>query len=90
MEQVTAEGLAEESRRELVNQSGQLERFNSEFATSIADALESKLQKGLADAMSPVAAQIENLAQRLGEINQDALEQMVKQFSHLCACNVPS
>ena len=82
MEQVTAEGLAEESRRELVNQSGQLERFNSEFATSIADALESKLQKGLADAMSPVAAQIENLAQRLGEINQDALEQMVKQFSH--------
>lgn len=81
MVQVTPEALADESRNELALQTVQLERFNSELAISIAEALDGKLRESLGVAMQPVASEIGRLAERLGEINQDALEQMVDRFS---------
>ena len=47
MPQVTQEALPRRRARSWSTQTAQLERFNSEFAFSIAEALDAKLQKAL-------------------------------------------
>ncbi|PWG03514.1 anti-phage ZorAB system protein ZorA [Sphingosinicella humi] len=78
---VTAERLAEAANYQLEQQTTQLERFNQDFAVSIAEALDARIQKTFSNALTPVQQSIEGMAERLGDINQDALEKMVDRFS---------
>ncbi|GAA4019221.1 hypothetical protein GCM10022280_18720 [Sphingomonas swuensis] len=78
---VTAERLAEDANYQLVQQTSQLERFNQDFAVSIAEAIDSRMKVTFGAALTPVRDEIEGMAKRLGDINQDALERMVDRFS---------
>ncbi|WP_062154800.1 anti-phage ZorAB system protein ZorA [Beggiatoa leptomitoformis] len=76
LEQVNGAQI-EESKR----QTEQLERFNTDLAASIANALEDKFSEKLAKAMKPLSVAIDGLADRVGGMNQNALERMVETFS---------
>ncbi|MFN3725247.1 MAG: anti-phage ZorAB system protein ZorA [Allosphingosinicella sp.] len=78
---VSQERLTEEANHQLEQQTAQLERFNQDFAISVAEALDARIQKSFGNAMTPVQQAIEGMADRLGDINQGALEKMVDRFS---------
>lgn len=78
---LNSERLAAESYTELTRQTSQLERFNQDLAVSIAQALDKSIGASFAAALKPVQESIETMADKLGDINQSALERMTSQFA---------
>ncbi|WP_125999628.1 hypothetical protein [Sphingobium yanoikuyae] len=78
---LSSERIAADSYAELGRQTTQLERFNQDLAVSIAEALDKRLAKTFSTALEPVQISIENMAGRLGDINQSALERMAERFA---------
>lgn len=80
----TPESIAFEQLREQQQQTLQLERFNTDFALEVANALEQKLSatlpSSLTTAMQPLSQAVSDLSGSLGEMNQEALEKMVTEF----------
>lgn len=76
-----AEQLATRQLHEMEKQTEQLTRFNSDFAVSIANALEDKISERLLRAMEPLAEAINELVNKIGNTNQDAIERMIEQFT---------
>ena len=77
----TLEQLTKHQVDESKKQTEQLARFNSELAVSIAHALEDEFTEKLLEAVQPLAGTIEALEAKLTNMNQDALQNMVEQFS---------
>jgi methyl-accepting chemotaxis protein len=81
----TAESIAIQQLREVRNQTIQLERFNTDLAFSIATELDKKLNTSLSAALSGAIAPLEStmadMADRFGEMNQDAMTSMVENFT---------
>ncbi|WP_353569945.1 anti-phage ZorAB system protein ZorA [Candidatus Albibeggiatoa sp. nov. BB20] len=77
----TLEQLSKRQVDESKRQTEQLARFNSELAVSIAHALEDEFTEKLLEAIQPLAGAIETLESKLTNMNQDALQNMVEQFS---------
>ncbi len=81
----TTESIAFDQYRELTKQTEQLERFNQDFALTVADTLNARLSESLPiklqAAMQPLSARIENLAQSVGSMNAEAIQEMVEQFN---------
>ncbi|MCV6639501.1 anti-phage ZorAB system protein ZorA [Candidatus Albibeggiatoa sp. nov. NOAA] len=77
----TLEQLTKRQVDESKRQTEQLSRFNSELAVSIAHALEDEFTEKLLEAIQPLAGTIEALESKLTNMNQDALQSMVEQFS---------
>ncbi len=78
---ITLEQLTKHQADESKRQTEQLSRFNSELAVSIAHALEDEFSEKLLEAIQPLAGTIEALESKLTNMNQDALQSMIKQFS---------
>jgi ABC-type transporter Mla subunit MlaD len=78
---VTPVTLAIAGYHELQAQTTQLEKFNTDLAFSIAEALDKKFSDNLGRVMAPVLESLEKMASKLGEMNQSALEQMIGKFS---------
>lgn len=80
-----ADILAEASHRELVHQSNLLERSHEGLAAAIATQLDQTLQANLSNAITvafrPFVERIDEMGRTIAEMNQDALNNMVKQFS---------
>lgn len=81
---ITPEFLAAQQLAELQKQTVQLERFNTDFAVEVAKSLETRLNQSLGtvigNAIEPMATAIDGMAKNIGEVNQDAMEQMVGEF----------
>jgi predicted nucleic acid-binding Zn-ribbon protein len=77
----TIEQLSKNQLDEAKRQTEQLSRFNSELAVSIANALEDEFSEKLFNAIQPLAGNIQSLQGQLTNINQEALQTMVEQFS---------
>lgn len=62
-----------------------LEFFKTDFAVSVAGALQSKMNESLpvlfAESMKPLTEELRRLAENLGQMNMDGLEQMITRFS---------
>lgn len=84
MTSVTTEWLAFQQVDELRKQTIQLERFNTDFAVEVAKALEMRLNDSLGHvigrAVEPMVSAIDGMAKNFGEVNQDAMHQMVGEF----------
>ncbi|HYE36944.1 anti-phage ZorAB system protein ZorA [Methylocaldum sp.] len=84
MTSVTPEWLAFQQVDELKKQTIQLERFNTDFAVEVAKALELRLNDSLGavigKAVEPMVTAIDGMAKNFGEVNQDAMHQMVGEF----------
>ncbi|PNP99532.1 hypothetical protein A8G00_04980 [Sphingobium sp. SA916] len=78
---LSSERIAVDSYVELGRQTTQLERFNQDLAVSIAEALDKLLGATFSTAIEPVKTSIEDMADRLGDINQSALERMAERFA---------
>lgn len=76
-----ADIVAEASYKELARQSHLLESGQQELANAIATQLDATLRANLADAVKPVADRIGEMGQTIAKMNQDALNNMVAQFS---------
>lgn len=81
---ITAEAIAIEQREELKRQSLQLERFNTDFAVELANALDQRLSAtlsaALTQAVQPVVSAVESLSGNLGTQTGDAMRQMIGDF----------
>lgn len=81
---VTAESLGIQQREELKRQTLQLERFDTDFAVELANALDQRLSTtfatSLSNAVQPVVSAVESLSGNLGSQNQDAIIHMVGEF----------
>lgn len=81
---VTAEAIALDQQEELKRQSLQLERFNTDFAVELANALDERLNATLAasltNAVQPVVSAVERLSGNLGAQNQEAMSGMIRDF----------
>lgn len=80
---ITPVGVAERSYRELRDQTAQLQRFNTDLAMSIAEALDQKIAVSFGNAVAPVAQAIEQMAARMGQMNEDALRSMISDFTRV-------
>lgn len=78
---VSPEQIAEESRLELVKQTGLMEVRNEELATAVATQLDNRLRTSLKEALEPIAEGIKGMAERMGEINEAAMRYMVDRFT---------
>jgi methyl-accepting chemotaxis protein len=81
---VTSEQVATDQQRELEKQTEQLERFNTDFAVEVAKALEDRFNHSLGNvigqAMRPMVSAIQDMSKNFGDVNQDAMERIVKDF----------
>ncbi len=73
--------LADESKMELERQTAQLEKFNTDLAISIADALDRKMEVTFTKALEPLTRQLESLTKGIGSANEDALRKIVDDLS---------
>lgn len=78
---LSSERLAADSFAELGRQTTQLERFNQDLAVSIAEALDKRIGVTFTTALTPVQTSIDNMADKLGDINESALKRMAEQFA---------
>jgi len=82
---VTTESIAFDQYRELQKQTIQLERFNTDLAFSIAKELDIKLNDSLAatfgKALAPLTTTMSTMANKFGEMNQDAVSSMLASFA---------
>lgn len=81
---VFPEILLNEQLKEQKAQTLQLERFNTDFAIELSNALEEKLNRSLpasvSTAVKPLTDAVDKMAGNLGSMNQDALSEMVGGF----------
>lgn len=77
---VPAEELAHYQYQELQKQTQQLERFNTDFAVQLAEAIDNRFTASLTTALSPVLSAVNNLSGNLGAQNQQALARMLEDF----------
>lgn len=81
----TSESIAIQQFKELKKQTVQLERFNTDLAFSIATELDKKLNTTLPNtfenALAPLASTLNSMADRFGEMNQNAMSSMLEDFS---------
>jgi len=82
---VTPEFIALQHLREQKSQTKQLERFNTDFAIQLADAIEKKLNSSLGtvmtQALAPLHKTLENMSSGIGSANQEALQRMLSDFT---------
>jgi hypothetical protein len=83
---VTPESLVLQQVIELRKQTVQLERFNTDFAVEIAKSLEERFNASLSNvigsAVAPMVNAIDGMAKNFGEMNQDAMTQIVGEFKN--------
>lgn len=80
LERVTPERLASEQLEELLRQSQQLERFNTDLAISLADSLESRLAVSFGPQLERLVAATEGLASNQAQAQEDLLRDLVERF----------
>jgi hypothetical protein len=80
LERVTPERLASEQLEELVRQSQQLERFNTDLAVSLAESLESRLAVSFGPQLERLVAATERLASNQAQAQDDLLRELVERF----------
>lgn len=78
---ISAESKAEEICGLLRVQNIYLEERNEELAKTIASELDATLQTSLKDALQPVAEEIGEMADKMGEISENTMRHMVEMFS---------
>jgi len=82
---VTPESVALHQLREQRKQTNQLERFNTDFAIQLADAIEKKLNStlgaALTTALEPLTKRLEGMSSSIGSANEDALKKMLSDFT---------
>lgn len=78
----TADGLAARSLVQLEQQTTLLEFFKTDLAISIGDAVNQAMNQEDTGAMSTVRKALEDMAQKLQGLNQEALGQMVGAFTN--------
>jgi ABC-type transporter Mla subunit MlaD len=82
---VTPESVALLQLREQRAQTQQLQRFNTDFAIQLADAIETKLNSSLGAALStalePLTKRLEGMTSSIGSANEDALKKMLSDFT---------
>lgn len=78
---VTPEWIAFEQYREMQKQTTQLERFNTDLAVQIAEALDPRISTSLNNAIEPLLNTMSGMADKLGTMNQDALSLMLDEFT---------
>jgi ABC-type transporter Mla subunit MlaD len=76
----TRESIAFDQLQELKEQTGQLKRFNTDFAIEVGKVLEDRMGDSLSIALKPLQEAVEQLAGNMGEMNQGALADMVATF----------
>jgi ABC-type transporter Mla subunit MlaD len=81
----TQEDIALKQLAETRRQTPLLEYFKTDFAVSVASALQNKMNESLpalfAESMQPLAEELRRLTSSLGQMNMDGLEQMTAQFT---------
>jgi ABC-type transporter Mla subunit MlaD len=73
--------IADQSHNELAAQTRELQKFNTDLAFSLAEAIDKRLSESFSQVMAPMANAIDQMAGRFGEMNQNALERMIGRFS---------
>ena len=85
LEFVTPESIGFLQLREQRAQTLQLERFNTDFAIQLADAIELKLNSSLGStittALEPLTKRLEGMSSSIGSANEDALKKMLSDFT---------
>ena len=74
------EAVFSDMLNEARQQTAQLKRFETDFAVSIASALDNKLSPRFLHLTETLTKAIENLSERIGAANQDALQKMLEDF----------
>lgn len=82
VERVTPEQLAAKHIAEAARQSLQLERFNTDLAVSIADALNTKLSTNLSPFLAQVIGRLDTIATAQADNQKEILSGIVEQFRH--------
>ena len=80
VELVTVEQLAGQQLEQLVVQSTQLKRFNTDLAVSIADALDERIAGSIVPALETMVEAIDGLRQDRTGTNQEMLDGVAKSF----------
>jgi hypothetical protein len=78
---VTPVSLADRSHRELQRQTTELQRFNTDLAISIAEALDQRMSESFRKVMEPMAEMLKDMTQNIGKMNEEALGDMLKGFT---------
>lgn len=78
---VTQAAIAQKQLEESKKQTEQLERFNTDLAVSIAEALEQRLTPRLQEVFQPHFDAIRHVANNLNQMNQEALQSMIDTFN---------
>jgi hypothetical protein len=78
---ISNEKIAWDSKAELSRQTEFLASRNEELASAIANALDERLKTSLKDAMAPVAKQIGEMGEKMGEISEATMRYMIEMFS---------
>lgn len=88
LSRVTPEAVAHEQLGVLRSQTAQLERFNTDLATQIAQAFDQTLQRSLTQAIEPLAQTMESLREstdrvldRMGTVSEDAIGRLLTEFT---------
>lgn len=80
LRRVTPEQLADEHLVQLKDQTVQLQRFNTDLATSIAVALDEKIAGSIGPTLNRLAAAVEGLRTDQREANEEVLQSLVTEF----------
>lgn len=72
--------LLKEVLDEAKQQTAQIKRFETDFAVSIASALDNKLSPHFEYVAATLGAAIEHLASKIGTVNEEALRKMIEDF----------
>jgi len=78
---VTPAAIAIEHGNELRQQTTELQKFNTDLAFSIAEALDQRMSESFARIMEPLTHALGQLTSRVGQMNEDALERVVRQLT---------
>lgn len=81
MDFVSPVALADQSQRELERQTSELQRFNTDLAVSIAQALDERIGETFTRALAPLAVKLEEMTKSIGSASEDALRSMIEDFS---------
>lgn len=77
------QGLVEELLVESREQTGTFKRFETDLAVSIASAINKSFTPQMELMTSKLVTAIEGLSEKLGAMNQEALEKMLKDFANM-------
>jgi len=81
MDFVSPVALADQSQQELERQTSELQRFNTDLAVSIAEALDKRIGDTFARALAPLTSKLEEMTKSIGSASEDALRKMIENFS---------